>query len=65
MKYFGTLMYDHALLRGRKHFCNYCLQNFTTEKILKCHFKDCFKINDKQRIIMPKQSDHVEFKNYE
>ena len=52
-----TFMYDHSLHRGRKHFCRYCLQAFTAE--------DCFKINDKQRIIMPKRGEFVKFKNYE
>ena len=47
-------MYDHTLHRERKHFCRYCLQAFSTEKILKFHIKDCFKINGKKRIIMPK-----------
>ena len=43
-------MYDHALHYGRKHFCCYCLQAFSTEEILKCHIEDCFKINAKQKI---------------
>ena len=43
-------MYDHALHYGRKHFCRYCLQAFSIEEILKCHIKDCFKVNDEQRI---------------
>ena len=29
------------------------------------HKKDCFKINGKQRIIMPKKGEYVKFKNYE
>ena len=48
-------MYDHTLHRGIKHFCRFCLQAFSTEKILKRHIKDCLKINDKQRIIIPKK----------
>ena len=36
-----------------------------TEEILKCHIKDRYKINDKQRIIMSKKSEYVKFKNYE
>ena len=43
-------MYDHTLDHGRKHFCRYCLQAFSSEEILKRHIKDCFKINSKQRI---------------
>ena len=35
-------MYDHPLL-------------FSTKEMLKRHIKDCFKINGKQRIIMPKK----------
>ena len=31
------------------------LLNILTEEILKCHNKDCFKINGNQRIIMPKK----------
>ena len=57
-------MYDHTLHCGRKHFC-YCLQAFSTEEILKSHIKDCFKINGKQRIIMAKKGEFVNFKNYE
>ena len=35
------------------------------QKILKRHVKDCFKINGKQRVIMPKEGEYVKFKNYE
>ena len=55
-------MYDH---RGKKHFHHYCLQAFSAEEILKSHIKDCFKINGKQRIIMPKNGEFFKFKNYE
>ena len=58
-------MYDHTLHCGRKHFCNYCLQAFSTEEVLKNHIKTCFKINGKQRIIMPKKGEFVKFRNYE
>ena len=46
-----------------KHFCCYYLQAFSTEEIsIK---KDSFKITGEQRIIMPKKSEYVKFKNYE
>ena len=38
----------HTLNRGRKHFCRYCLQAFSTEEILKYHIKDCFRTNGKK-----------------
>ena len=58
-------MYDHTLHRGRKHFCRYFLQAFSTKEILKFHINDCFKINSKQMIKMPKKGEYVRFKNYE
>ena len=65
IKDFNAFMYDHSLHRGRKHFCRYCLQAFSTEELLISHIKDCFKVNGKQRIIMPKKGEYVTFKNYE
>ena len=58
-------MYNHNLDRRKKYFSRYCLQAFSTEEILKCHIKDCFKINDKQKMIMPKKIEYVKFKYYE
>ena len=53
-----SFMYDHTLHRERKHFCRYCLQAFSTEKISRRHIKVCFKINDKQRIIMSQKGQY-------
>ena len=58
-------MYDHSLHRGRKRCCHYCLHAFITEEILNLHIKDCFKINDKQMIKMPKKFEYVKLKNFE
>ena len=58
-------MYDHTLHRGRKHFCRYCLQAFSTAEILKSNYSNCFKINGKQLIKMLKKDEYVRFKNYE
>ena len=58
-------MYDHSLHHGRKYFCHHCLHVFITEEILKHHIKDCFKINGKQTIKVPKKGEYVKFKNYE
>ena len=58
-------MYDHILDLGRKLFYRYCLQAFSTEETLKLHIKDCFKVNCKQRIIMPIKGEYVKCRNYE
>ena len=64
IKDFKTFMYNHTLHRRRNQFCCYCLQAFTTEEILKYHTKDCFIMNDKQKIIMLRKGEYVKFKNY-
>ena len=33
---------------GRKNFCYFCLQAFSTEEMLRCDIKESFKINNKQ-----------------
>ena len=49
IKDFNLFMYDHIIHRGRKNFCRYCFEDCRSEKILKRHIKDCFKINDKKK----------------
>ena len=61
IKEFSTFMYDRTLHHGRKHFSCYCLQGFSTKDILKCHIHDCFKINGKQMIKMPKKVFNIEY----
>ena len=34
IKDFNAFMYDHTLHRGRKIFCHYCLQAFSSEETL-------------------------------
>ena len=58
-------MYYYSLHPGKKHFCRYCLHAFITEEILKRHIKDCFTINCKEGIKMPKKGLYVKFKNFE
>ena len=48
-----------------KYFCRCCEHVFSTKEILKLHINDCFKIDVKQRIIMPKESEPVKFRNDE
>ena len=37
IKDFSTFLYHHTLHLGKKNFCRYCLQAFSTKEILKCH----------------------------
>ena len=43
-------MCNHTLYPRINHFCCCCLQAFSTEEILKCYIKNCFKINGKKRL---------------
>ena len=47
-------MYNHTLHRRRKHFCRYC-----TEELLKGPIKNCFKMNDQQKILMPQKKMNI------
>ena len=57
-------MITHYIVE-KKLFCCYCFQAFRAAEALKCHMKNCFKINGKQRIKMPTKSEHFRFKTYE
>ena len=57
-------MSDHTFHSGRKYFCCYSLQAFRTAEKLKNCIKDCFIITGKQTIKMPKNSEHIKFKNF-
>ena len=63
-KDFSTYMHDYILHCGRKHFCRYCLRSFNTKEILQFCINDCFKINGKQEIKMPKNDEYVRLKKY-
>ena len=55
-------MCDHTLNLRRKQFFSYCLQAFSTKEILKYHIKDCFEINGKQKLIIPKETNMLNSK---
>ena len=55
IKDLNTFIFDHTLHHGKKYFCRYCVQAFITAGMLKNHARDCFKINGKQIIKMPKK----------
>ena len=65
IKDFNKFMYNQTKHKDKKHFCMYCLQNFTTEKIFKNHSEICMVFNGKQAIEMPnKDNNKLEFNNF-
>ena len=65
IKDFNAFMYNQSKHKERKHFCMYCLQCFSSERILANHTNNCLTINGVQAINMPKQGENIlKFNNF-
>ena len=65
IKDFNAFMYNQWKHKERKHFCMYCLQCFSSERILANHVNNCLTINGAQAINMPKQGENIlKFNNF-
>ena len=65
IKDFTAFMYNQLKHKERKHFCMYCLQCFSSERILENHVNNCLTINGAQAINMPKQGENIlKFNNF-
>ena len=65
IKDFNAFMYNQSKHKERKHFCMYCLQCFSSERILANHANNCLTINGAQAINMPKQGENIlKFNNF-
>ena len=65
IKDFSVFMYNQSKHKERKHFCMYCPQCFSSERVLTNHVNNCLTINGKQAINMPKQGDNIlKFNNF-
>ena len=65
IKDFNAFMYNQSKRKERKHFCMYCLQSFSSERVLANHVNNCLTINGAQAINMPKQGENIlKFNNF-
>ena len=65
IKDFNRFMYNQTKHKSKKHFCMFCLQHFTSEKILNNHKENCIEINGTQAIKMPDKSNNIlKFNNF-
>ena len=65
IKDFNAFMYNQSKHKERKHFCMYCPQCFSSERILANHANNCLTINGAQAINMPKQGENIpKFNNF-
>ena len=60
MKDFNRFMCNKTKSKNKKHFCKYCLQCFSSERMLAEHEETSFKVNGKQTVKL--RSDSVTFK---
>ena len=65
IKDFNAFMYNQSKHEERKHFCMYCLQCFSSERVLANHVNNCLTINGNQAINMPKKGENIlRFNNF-
>ena len=65
IKDFNKFMYNQTKHKERKHFCMYCLQCFSSEKVLTDHKENCIQVNGTQAIKMPtKDNSILKFNNF-
>ena len=64
IKDFNRFMFNQTKYEGKKHFCMYCLQCFSSERVLNNHKDNCIQVNGTQAVKMPgKDNDILKFNN--
>ena len=65
IKDFNKFMYNQTKHRERKHFCMFCLQCFSSERVLTDHKENCIQVNGTQAIKMPTKDNNIlKFENF-
>ena len=65
IKDFNKFMYNQTKHKERKHFCMYCLQCFSSERVLNNHKDICIQVNGEQAIKMPDKDNNIlKFNNF-
>ena len=62
IKDFSKFMFNKTKSKNKKYFCKYCLQYFSSERIVVQQKQICLKINGKQTVKLKR--GFIEFKNY-
>ena len=66
IKDFNKFMYNQTKHKERKHFCMYCLQCFSSERVLNNHKDICIQVNGEQAIKMPDKDNNIlKFNNFD
>ena len=59
IKDFNRFMYNKTKHEHSKHFCMYCLQCFSSERVLNNHIDNCIQLNGEQAIKMPNKDNNI------
>ena len=62
IKDFSKFMFNKTKHKNIKHFCKYCLQCFSSERVLMDHEETCLKINDEQTVKL--RNGSIKFRNH-
>ena len=63
IKNFNKLNFKITKHNKKQHFCRYCIQHFSSDKILQEHVPNCITISETQGVELPKEGSKVSFKN--
>ena len=65
IKDFNRFMFQKTKHEHRKHFCMFCLQCFSSEKVLNNHKDNCIAVNGTQAVKMPEKGKNIlQFNNF-
>ena len=65
IKDFNRFMYNQTKHEHRKHFCMWCLQCFSSDRVLSNHKDICIQVNGTQAIKMPNKDNNIlKFNNF-
>ena len=59
IKDFNSFMYNKTKHKESKHFCMYCLQCFSSERVLTDHKDNCIAVNGTQAVKMPEKGNNT------
>ena len=62
IKDFNRFLWNETKYKNKKHFCKYCLQCCSSERVLVEHKEICLKTNGKQTLKLKRGS--IKFKNH-
>ena len=65
IKDFNKFMYNQTKHKEKKHFCMYCMQCFSSDRVLNNHKYICIQVNGTQAIKMPDKDNNIlKFNNF-